>query len=236
MGSRPSPSRVGWSIVILAAAVAVATNLWLTRAVPLSEKTPSGDTPPGVEGLPKAGPVADHSPVIRPACDRAGNGTQSSDGPSVFNPNGSTRSATTRHRNDAGSYEFLAPRTWKLRKQGSISTLVGPGRDFVVSLAPGPVGGLPRAYDEFVELVGKTYGDVKLGKIDIGCAAGDLSVWLYGKGTNAAAAPFEFLAVMIERSSGRTVGAFGAWNPKTPQVRPLVRQVMKSFHAIPVRA
>jgi len=106
----------------------------------------------------------------------------------------------------------------------------------VVSLGPGPVGGLPHAYDEFVELVGKTYGNVQLGKIHASCVAGDLSVWRHGKGTNAAAAPFEFLVVIIERTSGGTVGAFGVWNPKTPQVRPLVLEVMKSFHAIPVRS
>jgi hypothetical protein len=113
--------------------------------------------------------------------------------------------------------------------------LVGPGHDFVVSLGPGPQGGLPRAYDEFVALADRTYGNVRLDTIDADCVAGDLSVWVQGRGTNAAAKPFDFLAVIIERSSGGTLGAFGAWNPKFPQARPLVRGVMESFHAIPNR-
>ena len=236
MVSRPQPSRVGLSVVVLAAAVAVATSLWFTRAVPSSGEASTGDAPPVVERFPSVDPVADRSPVIRRPCDRAGYGTQSSDGPGVSKPKGPTRSAIVRHRNDPGGYEFLAPTAWKLRKQGPISKLIGPGRDFVVSLGPGPVGGLPRAYDEFVELLGKTYGNVRFGRIDARCAAGDVSVWRHGNGTNAAAAPFEFLAVIIERSSGGTVGAFGAWNQNAPQARPLVHEVMKSFHAIPLRA
>jgi hypothetical protein len=259
MASRPQPFRVGLSVVVLAAAVAVGASLWLTRSDPSSggassrsapppevEDFPSDPSsggassraapPPEVEDLPSAGPVADRSPVIQSACDRAGYGTESSDGSGVSELKVSMRAATARHRNDAGSYEFLASPTWNLQEQGPISKLIGPDRDFVVSLGPGPVGGLPQAYDEFVELVGKTYGDVRLGKIDAGCAAGDISVWLHGEGTNADAAPFEFLAVIIERSSGGTVGAFGAWNPKTPQARPLVLEVMQSFQAVPVRA
>ena len=259
MASRSQPFRVGLSVVFLAAAVAVGASLWLTRSDPSSggassraaaspevEDFPSDPSsgsassraasPPEVEDVPSADPVADRTPVIRSACDSAGFGTESSDGSGVSKPKVSMRAATARHRNDAGSYEFLASPTWNLREQGPISKLIGPDRDFVVSLGPGPVGGLPQAYDEFVELVGKTYGDVRLGKIDAGCAAGDISVWLHGEGTNADAAPFEFLAVIIERSSGGTVGAFGAWNPNTPQVRPLVLEVMQSFQAIPVRA
>lgn len=235
MVSRPQTSRLGWSVVVLAAA-AVATSLWLSRAVPSSGGASSGGAPPGVERFPSADPVANRSPVIRRPCDRAGFGSQSSNGHSVPTPRVSTRSAATRYRNGEGGYEFLAPPTWRLREQGSITKLVGPGREFVVSLAPGPIGGLPRAYDEFVELLGKTYGNVRFGKIDARCAAGDVSVWRHGNGTNAAAAPFEFLAVIIERPSGGTVGAFGAWNQNAPQARALVHEVMKSFHAIPLRA
>ena len=220
--------------MLLAATVAVAASLWPTRAVPSSEGASSGDAdaPPGVYSFPRADPAADHSPAIRRACDRAGYGTQSSDA-RVPKRNVSTRSAVTGHRNDAGGYEFVAPSTWTLRKQGPISKVVGPGRDFVVSFGPGPVGGLPHAYLEFVELLGKTYGNVRLGKIDTRCWAGELSVWHHGEGINAAAAPFEFLVVIIERSSGGTVGAFGAWSPKTPQVRPLVHEVMRSFTPSP---
>ena len=236
MVSRPQPSRVGLSVVVLAAAVAVATGLWLTRAVPSSGGASTGDAPPVVERFPSVDPVADRSPDIRGPCDRAGYGAQPSDGLGVSKPKGSTRSAIVRHRNDAGGYEIFAPPTWKLRKQGPLTKLVGPSRDLMVSLAPGPMGGLPHAYDEFAELLGKTYGNVRLGRIGARCAAGDVSVWRHGNGTNAAAAPFEFLAVIIERSSGGTVGAFGAWKQNAPQARPLVHEVMKSFHAIPLRA
>ncbi len=235
MVNRPQTSRVGL-VLFLAAAVAVATSFWLPRVVPLSGGTSSSGAPPRVEHLPSADPVSDRSPVARQACDQTGNGIQPRDGTSESEPKLSTRSAATRHRNDAGGYEFLAPPTWKVREQGPISKLVGPGRDLVVSLGPGPAGGLPHAYDEFAELLGKTYGNVRFGKIDARCAAGDLSVWRHGKGTNAAAEPFEFLAVIIERSSGGAVGAFGAWNPNVPQVRPLIHEVMKSFRAISVRA
>ena len=257
MASRPQPFRVGLSVVVFAAAVAVGASLWLTRSDPSTggdssraaappevEDFPSDPSsgsassraaaPQELENFPSADPVADHSPVIRSACDRAGYDTQSSDGPSVSKPKASTRAATARHRNDAGSYEFLASPSWDLREQGSISKLIGPDRDFVVSLGPGPEG-LPQAYDEFVEVVDNTYGNVRLRKIDAGCSAGDISVWLQGKGTNTEAAPFEFLAVIIQRSSGGTVGAFGAWDPKTPHARPLVLEVMQSFHATPVR-
>lgn len=228
--------RVALSVVVLAAAVAVTTTLLFPRAIPLRGGVSSGDAPPGVERFASAhDPVSDRSPVARQACDQAGIVTQSRDRASESKPKVSSRLAT-RHRNDAGSYEFLASPTWSLQEQGPISKLVGPGRDFVVSFAPGPAGGLPQAYDEFVELIGKTYGNVRFGKIDARCAAGDLSVWRHGKGTNAAAAPFEFVAVIIERSSGGTVGAFGAWDPNVPQGRPLVHEVMKSFHAIPTRA
>lgn len=241
MISRLQWSRVGSTLLILAAAVAVATAVVFTtsfrptRDVPLSgDASFDGTAPPGDEA--SADPVADGSPVIRGACDRAGYGTRSSDSPTVSKPKVSTRSVRTCHRNDAGSYEFLADPTWRLREQGSISKLFGPGSDFVVSFGPGPVNGLNHAYDEFVELVGKSYGNVRLGKIDVQYAAADLSIWQHGKGTNAAAEPFEFVAVIIRRPSGGTVGAFGAWNPRTPQVRPLVREVLKSFHAIPVQA
>ena len=225
------------SVVVLAAAGAVAASLMFTRAVPLSGGVPRGDAPPGAEHFASAhDAVSDRSPVARQACDQSGYVTQSRDRASEFKPKVSTRLATTRHRNDAGRYEFLAPPTWSLQEQGPISKLVGPGGDFVVSFAPGPAEGLPKAYDEFVELLGKTYGNVRFGKVDVRCAAGDLSVWRHGTGTNVAAAPFEFVAVIIERSSGGTVGAFGAWSANVPQVRPLVHEVMKSFHATPTRA
>jgi hypothetical protein len=242
MASRSRPFRVGLTVVVLAAGVAVATSLWLTRSKPSSGGASfSAAAPPGVKDSrradsPRSDPVADRSPDIRPACEGTGYGTQYSDGSSSSKPEVTAPSVTARHRNEAGSYEFLTSPTWDLREQGPLSRLVGPGRDFVVSIGPGPTEGLPRAYDEFVELVHKTYGNVRLDKIDAGCAGGDLSVLLEGKGTNSAAAPFEFLAVIIERSSGGTVGAFGAWSPKTPQVRPQVLEVMQSFHALPARS
>jgi hypothetical protein len=228
-------SRVGLTVVA-AGAVALATVLLLTRGSPFSWGAPRKDASTELERSPRAEPVSNRSPVIRQTCGAAGFLARASAGPSSFKPSVSKHSASTRYRNEVGNYEFLAPQTWELRKHDSISKLVGPGHDFVVSLGPGPLGGLPRAYDEFVALADRTYGNVRLDKIDASCAAGDLSVWVQGRGTNAAAKPFDFLAVIIERPSGGTLGAFGAWNPKVPRARPLVRGVMESFRALPVGA
>jgi hypothetical protein len=217
---------------------AVLLALLLVRELDQTAPLPVPDDAPRSVGDGAGGaPPLSTETEADPRCDPATNKPDSAVGQS-----GSTRSraasqvATKRRRNLQGGYSFRYAPHWEVSQRAEMTRVVGPGNGFVISFGPGPVGGLPGAFDDFAELVRDTYRNVRVNEVDVDCVGGYLSAEARGKGTNVRGTEFQFLAMIIKPSPGRAVGAFGAWRPEVRRFRLAVTEVIDSFQANPPSA
>jgi hypothetical protein len=103
----------------------------------------------------------------------------------------------------------------------------------VISFGLGPEGGLPVAYDQFVSLLGETYTDVAVDKVDATRVRDSVGVVLKGSATGSGGVRVRFLATILERPNGqRAIGALAASDVTSARFPPVVQEILASFQPI----
>jgi hypothetical protein len=218
--SRPGMRLLLWTLIAITvgAIAAVSVKLWT-----LSHSNPGeGD---GASSTSAVSPSATGDATAEEALGN--NGAQASNA----NVN-DLRFVTEVYENDAG-YSFRYPERWSVKSQGTASRLVRPDGHIVISFGLGPEGGLPVAYDEFVSLLGETYTDVVVDKVDATRVRDSVGVVLKGAATGSGGVRVRFLATIIERPDGqRAIGALAASDETFTRFPPAVREILASFKPI----
>jgi hypothetical protein len=162
--------------------------------------------------------------------DPSSNGTQESN---ATVERDDFRFVTRVYENQGAGYSFRYPDQWSLKQQGTASRLTRPDRHFVISFGLGPEGGLPVAYDQFVSLLGETYTDVVVDKVDATRVRDSVGVVLKGSATGSGGVRVRFLATILERPNGqRAIGAMAASDVTSARFPPVVQEILASFQPI----
>jgi hypothetical protein len=223
--SRPGMRLLLWALIAITvgAIAAVSMKLWTlthsTRPRQVDESTTTSAV------------TRSQSDVATEGANPTDKGTQESK--SSAGEGDDFRFVTEVYENEAAGYSFRYPETWTLQRQGTASRLTRPDRHFVISFGLGPVGGLPVAYDEFVALLGKTYTDVVVDRVDATRVRDSVGVVLKGAATGSGGVRVRFLATILERPNGqRAIGALAASDVTSAGFPPAVREILASFQPI----
>ena len=222
--SRPGMRLLLWTLIAITvgAIAAVSVKLWT-----LSHSNP-GEAD---ESTSTSAVVSAESGDATADADPSNNGTQASN--TDVNERDDFRFVTEIYENEGAGYSFRYPERWSVKSQGTASRLVRPDRHIVISFGLGPEGGLPVAYDEFVSLLGETYTDVVVDKVDATRVRDSVGVVLNGAATGTGGVRVRFLATIIERPDGqRAIGALAASDVTSDRFPPAVREILASFKPI----
>jgi hypothetical protein len=148
-------------------------------------------------------------------------------------PEGPASSSLVVHENNAAGYSFMYPRAWDVERMGTISTVMSPGQDVVVSFGSHmPRADLLQTARRLTTLVSRAYGAVRMGGPRMKAINGALAVLRRGRATNQAGEDLRFLVAAIHGPT-RTFGAVGFAKSSTPALHKAVVDVVSSFRVQP---
>jgi hypothetical protein len=155
-----------------------------------------------------------------------------SPGSNKLSPERPASSSLLVHENKAAGYFFEYPRTWKVERAGTVSTVTSPGEDAVVSFGSHmPSADLLQTARRLINLMSRTYGGVRMGAPRIEAINGALALLRHGRATNMAGEDLRFLVAAIN-SPTRTFGVVGFAKASTPAaLHQALTDVVNSFRA-----
>jgi hypothetical protein len=138
------------------------------------------------------------------------------------------------YENKAAGYSFVYPRTWDVEGTGTVSTVMSPAEDAVVSFGSHmPSADLLQTARQLTSLVSRSYGAVRMGGPRMEAINSALAVMRRGHATNRSGEDLLFLVAAIHGPT-HTFGAVGFSKASTPAaLHEAVVDVVRSFRVQP---
>jgi len=141
--------------------------------------------------------------------------------------------ADTPYENVTLGYTFSYPNEWVLRVNGSLTQLLDPGRQALVSFGRGPSGSLSEASDAYFSSLRQGYTDFKSAFPQVETISGAVSRVVVGKATNEDGKRLRFQAILIHgEKRNYAVAAFTALDT-SPSVKAALDEIIGSFEQPP---
>jgi hypothetical protein len=139
------------------------------------------------------------------------------------------RFATTSFRNSQGGYEFSHPPSWEATRKGSISQLVTPGHDVIVSFGRGPRGEMFDSSLELVDLIRAEYRRIQVDDTDANQISGMSALASTGTGVNDSGFKVRWQAVTIEGPRRNFAVTVFTTAERKPDTSLQIAEVLESF-------
>jgi hypothetical protein len=147
--------------------------------------------------------------------------------------NNSFRLGWELQENRTAGFSFRYPDRWTAKARGVVSKLTSPDRRVVVWFGLGPRRDFPAAYDQFIGLLHKSYGEVVVNKVDAK-NVGDNSIAITVRGSASGdAGRVRYIATVLGRPNHqRAIGALATTVVPSGRFPSVVRAVLASLRPI----
>jgi hypothetical protein len=137
---------------------------------------------------------------------------------------------STMHVNSQAGYSFRYPPPWSLSERATVSEVVSPSGDIVVSFGLGAEGALRDASDRLVASLLETYEQSELIGRETREVGGHSAMLVSGVGTNDSGIRVRFLAITVAADRvNYAIAVFTAADADPNVVLPIVERVVNSF-------
>jgi hypothetical protein len=137
------------------------------------------------------------------------------------------------HVNEAGGYAFRQPPGWTVDDRGSVSELVSPVGDLVISFGLGRPGTLEDAADQLVASIQRRYARVRVHDSTRSELAGEPARLVGGRFVNDAGKRVRFLGAAVRLADrNHVIGVFVADRALPRRVLPSVQEILGSLRTV----
>jgi hypothetical protein len=141
--------------------------------------------------------------------------------------------ADTAYENATLGYTFSHPESWVVRANGSLTELLNPSRQALVSFGRGPDGSLSKASDAYFSSLRQRYTDFDPSFTQVETISGAVSRVMVGRATNEDGKRLRFQAILIHGEDENFAGASFAALDISSSVRAALDEIIGSFELPP---
>ena len=141
--------------------------------------------------------------------------------------------ADTVYENATLGYTFSYPESWVIRANGSLSQLLSPSRQALVSFGRGPDGSLSKASDAYYSSLRQRYTDFDPSFTQVEIISGAVSRVMVGRATNEDGKRLRFEGILIHGKDENFVIASFAAVDISSSVQAALDEIVGSFELPP---